>query len=208
MSGYGHNYLTNIYEGLQDDTAMLPVLEASIDFVKETFKDERETLDHNFSIFWIKKIYLLDRTKQINESNILALMESDFKHFISSNEMNYVDLAEIAYENKAIDLALQILLKLIKGENSAVHIHQELVKWHTRFDELIAEGMNTLRSFTISLSLSAITQKKSESRLTIIISMHSNWSMPILILTSVTILRQPISMTRDSMLRLFHIWPR
>jgi hypothetical protein len=43
--------------------------------------------------------------------------------------MNYVDLAEIAYENKAIDLALQILLKLIKGENSAVHIHQELVKW-------------------------------------------------------------------------------
>ena len=140
MSGYGHNYLTNIYEGLQDDTAMLPVLEASIDFVKETFKDERETLDHNFSIFWIKKIYLLDRTKQINESNILALMESDFKHFISSNEMNYVDLAEIAYENKAIDLALQILLKLIKGENSAVHIHQELVKWHTRFDELIAEG--------------------------------------------------------------------
>ncbi len=140
MSGYGHNYLTNIYEGLQDDTALLPALEASIDFVKETFKDERETSDHNFSLFWIKKIYLLDRTKQINTSNILALMEADFKHFISSNEMNYVDLAEIAYENKAIDLALHILLKLIKGENSAVHIHQELVKWHTRFEELIAEG--------------------------------------------------------------------
>jgi hypothetical protein len=42
-------------------------------------------LDHNFSIFWIKKIYLLDRTKQINESNILALMESDLS--ISSAAM-------------------------------------------------------------------------------------------------------------------------
>jgi hypothetical protein len=140
MAGYGHNYLTNIYECLQDDTAMLPVLEAGIDFVNETFKQDRETSDHNFSIFWIKKIYLLDRTKQINESNISDIVEADFRHFISGNEMNYVDLAEIAYENKAIDLALQILLKLIKGANSAAHIHQELVKWHTRFEELIAEG--------------------------------------------------------------------
>jgi len=140
MCGYGYNYLVNIYEGLQDDAAMLPVLETAINFFKETFKHERETLDHNFSIFWIKKIYLLDRTKQINESNISDLIEADFKHFVSSNEMNYVDLAEIAYENKAIDLALHILLKLIKGENSALHIQQELVKWHTRFEDLIAEG--------------------------------------------------------------------
>ncbi|MDR0263706.1 MAG: hypothetical protein LBJ04_10820 [Sphingobacterium sp.] len=151
MSGYGHNYLVNIYEGLQDDTAMLPALEAGINFVKEAFKDERETLDHNFSILWIKKIYLLDRTKQINETNVSSLIEADFKHFISSNEMNYVDLAEIAYENKAIDLALRILLKLIKGENSAVHIHQELVKWHARFEELIAEGYENPEVFYYQL---------------------------------------------------------
>lgn len=151
MSGYGHNYLVNIYEGLQDDTAMLPALEAGINFVKEAFKDERETLDHNFSIFWIKKIYLLDRAKQINETDVSSLIEADFKHFISSNEMNYVDLAEIAYENKAIDLALRILLKLIKGENSAVHIHQELVKWHARFEELIAEGYENPEVFYYQL---------------------------------------------------------
>jgi len=140
MAGYGYNYLTNIYESIQDETALLPVLEDAINYVRETFKNEREAKDHNFSIFWMKKIYLLDRTKQINASNISDIVEADFKHFISSNEMNYVDLAEIAYENKAIDLALQILLKLIKGENAAVHIHRELVKWHTRFEEFIAEG--------------------------------------------------------------------
>jgi hypothetical protein len=65
--------------------------------------------------------------------------------------MNYVDLAEIAYENNAIDLALRILLKLIKGENSAVHIHQELVKWHARFEELIAEGYENPEVFYYQL---------------------------------------------------------
>ncbi len=137
---YGYNFLVNIYEGLQDDTAMLPVLEAGIHYIRDTFLHEREAMDHNFSIFWMKKIYLLDRNKQINPSNIWDLIASDFKHFISSNEMDYVNLAEIAYENQAIDLSLNILLKLIKGENSALHIHQELVKWHNRFEELIAEG--------------------------------------------------------------------
>ncbi|ULT24471.1 hypothetical protein KUH03_36775 [Sphingobacterium sp. E70] len=65
--------------------------------------------------------------------------------------MQYVDLAEIAYENKDIDLALKALLKLIKGDNSAAHIHKELVKWHGRFEELIADGYENPEVFYYQL---------------------------------------------------------
>nr|WP_288811598.1 hypothetical protein [uncultured Sphingobacterium sp.] len=140
MTSYGYGFLANIYEGLQNDKALLTVLEEGINYFNEAFKDDRESADHNFSLFWIKKIYLLDRTKQISGAALTASIRAQFDRFVSSHEMQYVDLAEIAYENKDIDLALKILLKLIKGENSAAHIHQELVKWHGRFEELIADG--------------------------------------------------------------------
>jgi len=140
MTSYGYGFLANIYEGLENDKALLTVLEEGINYFNEAFKDDRESADHNFSLFWIKKIYLLDRTKQISGAALTASIRAQFDRFVSNHEMQYVDLAEIAYENKDIDLALKILLKLIKGENSAAHIHQELVKWHGRFEELIADG--------------------------------------------------------------------
>lgn len=151
MAPYGYGFLADIYESLQDDTALLALLDEGIGYFNETFKDNREAADQNFSIFWMKKIYLLDRTKQISGTALTALIGEQFDRFVSGSEMQYVDLAEIAYENKEIDLALKVLLKLIKGENSAAHIHAELVKWHGRFEELIADGYENPEVFYYQL---------------------------------------------------------
>ncbi|MDR2270862.1 MAG: hypothetical protein LBF27_08155 [Sphingobacterium sp.] len=151
MTSYGYGFLASIHEGLQDETSLLTVLDEGINYFNEAFKDDRESADHNFSLFWMKKIYLLDRTKQISGAALATLIRDQFDRFVSSHEMQYVDLAEIAYENNDIDLALRILLKLIKGENSAAHIHEELVKWHTRFEELIADGYENPEVFYYQL---------------------------------------------------------
>src|SRR5690606_8560474 len=127
---YGYGFLTSIYEGLRDEESLLAVLDESINYFQEAFKGERETADHNISISWMKKIYLLDHNKKLSGDALTKLIAEQVDRFVSRSEMNFVDLAEIAYENNNIDLALKILLKLIKGENSAAHIHQELVKWH------------------------------------------------------------------------------
>lgn len=151
MAPYGYGFLADIYESLQDDTALLPLLDEGIAYFREAFKDNREAADQNFSIFWIKKIYLLDRTKQISGAALTTLISEQFDRFISGSEMQYVDLAEIAYENKNIDLALKVLMKLIRGENSAAHIHKELVKWHSRFEDLIADGYENPEVFYYQL---------------------------------------------------------
>ncbi|MGJ1408988.1 hypothetical protein ACR78Z_04875 [Sphingobacterium thalpophilum] len=140
MTPYGYGFLTSIYEGLRDEESLLAVLDESINYFQEAFKGERETADHNISISWMKKIYLLDHNKKLSGDALTKLIAEQVDRFVSRSEMNFVDLAEIAYENNNIDLALKILLKLIKGENSAAHIHQELVKWHSRFEQLIADG--------------------------------------------------------------------
>ncbi|ULT24472.1 hypothetical protein KUH03_36780 [Sphingobacterium sp. E70] len=55
MAPYGYGFLADIYESLQDDTALLALLDEGIGYFNETFKDDREAADQNFSIFWIKK---------------------------------------------------------------------------------------------------------------------------------------------------------
>lgn len=151
MTAYGYNFLVKIHESLQDEPSLLMALENGINYFNEAFRADRETYDHNFSIFWMKRVYLLDRTKQVDGPTLSKLIRDQFDRFISSDEMNYVDLAEIAYESNNIDLSLKILSKLIKGENSAAHIHKELVKWHGRFEDLIADGYENSAVFYYQL---------------------------------------------------------
>lgn len=151
MTCYGYGFLADIYECLQDDDSLLIVLNEGLKYFIEEFGGGREAADINFSILWMKKIYVLDRNKKISGTALTDLIKEQFERFNSSQEMHYVDLAEIAYENNNIDLALKVLCRLIKGDNSSVHTHVELVKWHARFEDLIADGYENLEVFYYQL---------------------------------------------------------
>lgn len=139
---YGYDFLVKIYESLEENKALLSSLEAAIYYSKKADANNREIKDKNSSLYWIKKIYLLDRTKMVSGEELTALIEKEHSTFVSRNEYDLINLADIAFENNAPDLSLKMMLKAIKGENSALHIHEKLVEWHQRFAELITNGYN------------------------------------------------------------------
>lgn len=141
-AGYGYDFLVKIYESLEENKALLNSLEAGIYYFQKAHADEREVRDRNISLFWMKKIYLLDREKMVSGEEFTAIIEQGYRHFITRNESELIDLADIAYENGAPDLSLKLMLKAIKGSNSAIHIHERLVEWHQRFAEMIQNGYN------------------------------------------------------------------
>lgn len=139
-AGYGYDFLVKIYESLEENKALLNSLEAGIYYCQKAHADEREVRDRNTSLFWMKKIYLLDREKMVSGEEFTTIIEQGHPHFITGNESQLIDLADIAYENGAPDLSLQLMLKAIKGSNSATHIQERLVEWHQRFAEMIQNG--------------------------------------------------------------------
>lgn len=141
-AGYGYDFLVKIYESLEENKALLNSLEAAMYHSKKTDADNREIRDKNTSLYWIKKIYLLDRTKMVSGEELTALIDREHSTFVSRNEYDFINLADIAFENNAPDLSLKMMLKAIKGENSAVHIHEKFAEWHQRFAELIQNGYN------------------------------------------------------------------
>ncbi|MEJ5104109.1 tetratricopeptide repeat protein [Chryseobacterium sp. MYb328] len=140
--GYGYDFLVKIYESLEENKALLNSLEAAMYYSKKAHADNREIRDKNTSLYWIRKIYLLDHTKIVSGEELTGLIDKEHITFVSRNEYDFINLADIAFENNAPDLSLKMMLKAIKGENSAVHIHEKLVEWHQRFAELIRNGYN------------------------------------------------------------------
>lgn len=140
-AGYGYDFLVKIYESLEENQALLNSLEAGIYYFRKD-ADNREQKDKNISLFWIKKIYLLDREKKISGEELVSVIEQEHSSFVSRNEHDFINLADIAYENNAPDLSLKMMLKAIKGSNSATYIHEKLVEWHQRFAELIQNGFS------------------------------------------------------------------
>ena len=140
--GYGYDFLVKIYESLEENQALLNSLEAGIYYSKKADAGNREIRDKNTSLYWIKKIYLLDRTKMVSGEELTVLIDKEHTAFVSRNEYDFINLADIAFENNAPDLSLKMMMKAIKGENSALHIHEKLVEWHQRFAELIKNGYN------------------------------------------------------------------
>lgn len=139
-AGYGYDFLVKIYESLGENKALLNSLEAAMYHAEKANADNREIRDKNTSLYWIKKIYLLDHTKKISGEELTALIDKEYAFFVSRNEYDFINLADIAFENNAPDLSLKMMLKAIKGENSSLHIQEKLVEWHQRFADLIQNG--------------------------------------------------------------------
>lgn len=139
---YGYDFLVKIYESLGENKPLLNSLEAGMYYFQREFADNRELRDKNRSLFWIKKIYLLDREKMISGEELTALIDREHSTFVSREDSDFINLADIAYENNAPDLSLKMMLKAIKGSNSAMFIQEKLVEWHHRFAELIQNGFN------------------------------------------------------------------
>lgn len=139
-TGYGYDFLVKIYESLGESKALLNSLEAGMYYFQKEYANNRELRDKNTSLFWIKKVYLLDREKMVSGAELTSVIEQGHSIFVSSNEYDFINLADIAYENDEPDLSLKMMMKAIKGENSAIHIHEKLVEWHQRFAELMQKG--------------------------------------------------------------------
>ncbi|MBL3546705.1 hypothetical protein [Chryseobacterium sp. KMC2] len=137
---YGYDFLVKIYESLGENEALLNSLEGGIYYFQRAFADNRELRDKNTSLFWIKKVYLLDREKMIPGEKLITLIEEGQSTFVSRDDNDFINLADIAYENNAPDLSVKMMLKAIKGTNSALYIQEKLVEWHQRFAELIQNG--------------------------------------------------------------------
>lgn len=137
---YGFDFLVKIYESLGENELLLDTIDRGIAYFKKEFMDNRDLLDKNVSYFWLKKIYVLDYTKLSSGADLVKLIAEQIERYVSSNEQSYLDLAEIAYENQAIDLSLKIMMKLIEGDNTATHIQEGLVKWYHRFEGLINQS--------------------------------------------------------------------
>lgn len=137
---YGFDFLIKIYESLAETEHLLATIDRGIAFFKERFADNRDVLDKNISYFWLKKIYVLDYSKLATGAEIIKMIADQIDRYVSHNNQSYLDLAEIAYENQAVDLSLKIMMKLIEGDNSDTPTQEGLVKWYHRFEGLINQS--------------------------------------------------------------------
>ena len=139
---FGFEFEIKIYEILKEDEALLKSLNEAVSFFEIEFADFRELKDRNISICWIKKIYLLDRDGITEKAELLEMIDKGIYHFVSPQDIEFLDMAEIAFEANGLDVALKVLLKLIKGDNHQPEILEGFVKWHQRFKEQIELGYN------------------------------------------------------------------
>ena len=137
---YGHDFQIKIYEVFNEQEDLLRSLDEAIAYFKEEFKDSRDLRDRNISICWMKKIYVLDQLSSEDRSELIQMIDAGIYHFISPNDLEYLDLAEIAFRGNALDVSLKVLLKLIKGDNHSQEVIEAFVKWHRRFHEQIELG--------------------------------------------------------------------
>ena len=148
---YGHDFKIKIYEILDNNEDLLKSLDEAMALFEIEFKDSRDLRDRNISICWMKKIYLLDRTNMLDKSDLIHLIDSGIYNFVSPHDMEYLDLAEIAFEGNAWDVALKVLLKLIKGDNHSQEVIDAYGKWHKRFNEQIELGYQNSEVFYYQL---------------------------------------------------------
>lgn len=148
---YGLEFEIKIYEILKDDESLLRSLDEAIAFFEEEFKDSRELRDRNVSICWVKKVYLLDRTNLVSKVDLIELIDKGIYRFVSPLDIDYLNLAEIAFDGAALDVSLKVLLKLIKGDNHEPEILEGFIKWHHRFKEQIDLGYQNASVFYFQL---------------------------------------------------------
>lgn len=137
----GYGFLIRIYETREDSAAVLKTLDLGMAFFTTYFKADREQREHYNSIYLMKKIYLLQHTELKSAEDIVKIIADNMRQFASTNDSDYLYLAEIAFENEDIAVVKAILLKLIKGANNEEDVLNGLVKWHQRFDKLIENGL-------------------------------------------------------------------
>ena len=140
-AAYGYGFLIRIYESLDDKVAVLNTLDEAMAFFTTYFKADRAQRDQYNSIYLMKKIYLLQETELISPDEIVKIIADNMYQFASTNDSDYLYLAEIAFENEDIAVAKTILLKLIRGVNGEEDVLNGLVKWHQRFDKLLENGL-------------------------------------------------------------------
>ncbi len=136
----GYKFLVKLYESQHGHQQLLLTLDAGIQFAQDQFKNNRELRDSNVSAFWIKKIYLLASQKAHTAEPLLSEIERGFTSFISQDESQFLDLAEMAYSRKNLPLAKKILLKLIRGIHDDALLQYGLINWYHRFSKMQAEG--------------------------------------------------------------------
>lgn len=137
---FGHDFLIKIYEFNQNEAALVKCVDDAIVYFRERFNESRDLKDRNISICWLKKIYSLDRTKSWSQEELIREIDSMMYSYISPNDEEFMDLAEIAFEGGNLDVSLKALLKLIKGNNHSKEIEDGFVFWHERFQEQIKIG--------------------------------------------------------------------
>lgn len=137
---YGYNFIINIYEGLEDIEHQLLNLEKAIIFNEDHNSSERETRDKNTSIFFMKKIDLLEQYKGFDKKDLVTLIEKQLPKFVSQHESQYIQLAEIAYEQGAIDLAVKTLVQLLDANHNSIYVIEEFCKWHKILTNLLNQG--------------------------------------------------------------------
>lgn len=138
---YGYNFLISLYELIDAIPDILQTLDRGMEFLSSHFKQDREQREQNVSIYFCKKIYLLHANKLASGDDISVLINSHLQNFASSNDMDYLQLADIVFEHGNIVLAKKLLLKLVRGVNDAPEVLEGMVRWHARFDQLIQNGL-------------------------------------------------------------------
>ncbi|TCM61439.1 hypothetical protein EC844_12837 [Acinetobacter calcoaceticus] len=141
--------LVGVYEYRQDDHRLLLSLDRAITFAKHLYSKNRELRDLNVSKFWLKKIYLLQRRyKNAAHSGedsqqaqqIVQEIEQGLDSFVSHDEIQLFDLAEIAYEYGNIGLVQKILAQLREGLQQADSLHSKLLQWYQRLNQYQLQG--------------------------------------------------------------------
>lgn len=130
---YGFDFLVKIYESLQDDQGQLTALDQLLHHIQNGFPEDRALRDSNYAVIWPKKIFLLDRMKSISGEDLAKQIEDGLSQFSSNQSYIFLDFTEIAQENNRLDLALEVMLKWMYGENVEGFYSEKLQTWHQLF---------------------------------------------------------------------------
>lgn len=142
METYGYDFLVQIYEGLDDTSNQLVVLDDALDFTTQKFHDVREIRDIHTSHFLLKKIYLLDRDPKADKNALISLIKQKIDLFVNSQESAFFDLAEIAFVQQDINLSIHIINKLLDCDEANSYVVENFIKWHKRLSLLHNQGYN------------------------------------------------------------------
>ncbi|MFD1770572.1 hypothetical protein [Sphingobacterium suaedae] len=136
----GYDFLWKIYEGLDEPERQILVADGAMSAIRDRFQNNRELRDKHTSYFWIKKIYLLSELPAFDNKELLPLITEVLPSFVSYQEKHFVDLAELAWSQNDLDLALKILLVLLDYNESTSIIVEHFARWYDRLNRSISEG--------------------------------------------------------------------